>query len=488
MTYGENLYINNRYFPYDDNYKVTGLWEFTQAPIFPGSGSGFNPATAYKTGSTDGPITGAWQHVGEFNVNAGSGNVTLQSVTGAVNLSAPNAGQFINANAANIALVGSAAVTVTGGSLTVNMSGNASIGATGPLSLSGSSVAIVPASVANVVTANALYYNSSNGLVTYGTAGGSSFNPATPQTITGAWSMNGGFSVTSASGNIPIVATSGNISLAASSGNVTLNSPSVLLPALTNVVTANVVYFNTTSGLLTYGSFTSFSTSANYTLTGSWQFNSGFNVTAATGDVTIQSTTGSLNLLAPAATKSVNIQAPNLALTSTTLTLLSGPNISVTSTGPIALQATGALSLQGGSITAPGLASAVTGSVLYFNSGSGAITQGAAPSGGMSWNNVTGTSQAIAAKNAYVANNAAVVAFSLPASAAFGDEFKVVGLGAGGWTIACNAGQTLSLGSASSASGGSAASTHAKDCLSFVCVVANTTFECYSAVGNVNFI
>lgn len=102
------------------------------------------------------------------------------------------------------------------------------------------------------------------------------------------------------------------------------------------------------------------------------------------------------------------------------------------------------------------------------------------------WNNVTGTSQAAAVNKGYIANNAALVTVTLPATAAVGDVIRVQGAGAGGWLIAQNASQTI-IGNASTAStvgvGGSVASTDRYDSIELVCIVANTTFAVVNFKG-----
>jgi len=93
---------------------------------------------------------------------------------------------------------------------------------------------------------------------------------------------------------------------------------------------------------------------------------------------------------------------------------------------------------------------------------------------GFTWTNVTGTSQTMASNNGYIANNAGLVTLTLPATSSVGDEILVVGKGSGGWLIQCGVGQTIVVGSSTTSSAGSVASTNAKDSLNMVCTVANT--------------
>ncbi len=95
----------------------------------------------------------------------------------------------------------------------------------------------------------------------------------------------------------------------------------------------------------------------------------------------------------------------------------------------------------GGKDGAPGPAGAsgATGSA-----GATGATGATGPAGpGVTWVNVTGTTQQAAANTGYLADNAAQVTLTLPAAPALGDVVQVSGVGAGGWTLAQNAGQTV---------------------------------------------
>ena len=59
------------------------------------------------------------------------------------------------------------------------------------------------------------------------------------------------------------------------------------------------------------------------------------------------------------------------------------------------------------------------------------------------WQNVTGTSQQAHPNTGYLANNAAQVTITLPTSPNLGDIVRVSGIGAGGWKIAQNVGQSV---------------------------------------------
>jgi hypothetical protein len=123
------------------------------------------------------------------------------------------------------------------------------------------------------------------------------------------------------------------------------------------------------------------------------------------------------------------------------------------------------------------LATLTAGPGISIANASGSITI-AGTGSGIGWTEVTGTTQAGAADNGYVANNAALVTITLPVTAAFGTVISVIGKGAGGWLLAQNASQNIQIGSVSSTAGigGSVASSNRFDSLDLICTTANTTW------------
>jgi hypothetical protein len=106
------------------------------------------------------------------------------------------------------------------------------------------------------------------------------------------------------------------------------------------------------------------------------------------------------------------------------------------------------------------------------------------------WTDVTGTSSPMVANNGYLADNAGLVTLTLPATAAQFSMIQVAGNGAGGWTIAQNAGQSINFGTHTSTVGvgGSLSSTNRYDQVSLLCVVANTTWTVRNSVGNLTIV
>ena len=129
--------------------------------------------------------------------------------------------------------------------------------------------------------------------------------------------------------------------------------------------------------------------------------------------------------------------------------------------------------------------------VLTSNGAGVAPTFQAVPSsGGMSWSEQTGTTQAMAVAHGYILNNAGVVTATLPATAAVGDIMAIVGKGTGGWLMAQNSGQTVHFGSVNTTTGagGSLASTNRYDSLEIICTTANTDFVVRSSIGNLTVV
>lgn len=111
-------------------------------------------------------------------------------------------------------------------------------------------------------------------------------------------------------------------------------------------------------------------------------------------------------------------------------------------------------------------------------------------SGGITWVEVTGTSQSAAVNKGYITNNAGLVTVTLPSTAAVGDTVEVTGKGAGGWKIAQNASGVIHFGNldTTTGTGGSIASTATRDGVRLVCVVANNEWNLLSSVGNITIV
>lgn len=133
----------------------------------------------------------------------------------------------------------------------------------------------------------------------------------------------------------------------------------------------------------------------------------------------------------------------------------------------------------------PVAATLTAGIGIAITNGAGSISI-ATTGGGLPWTEVTGTSQAMAVNNGYIANNASLVTLTLPSTAALGSVFTVQGKGAGLFRIAQNASQTINFGSSptTTGAGGSVTGTNRYDSIEIVCITADTAFAVTTAVGN----
>jgi len=105
------------------------------------------------------------------------------------------------------------------------------------------------------------------------------------------------------------------------------------------------------------------------------------------------------------------------------------------------------------------------------------------------WNEVTGTSQSASVNNGYIANNAALVTITLPATATVGSVVRIIGLGAGGWKLAQNASQYIRWDESTVTTtgvGGSLDSTDDHDAVELLCTVTNNGWSVLSSKGNIS--
>ena len=106
------------------------------------------------------------------------------------------------------------------------------------------------------------------------------------------------------------------------------------------------------------------------------------------------------------------------------------------------------------------------------------------------WSNVTGTTQAASINRGYIANNASLVTFTLPSTAAVGSVVRVVASGSGGWRIAQNASQSIRFGlqETTNGTGGYLQSTVITDAVELICVTANNIWTVIGSQGNITVV
>lgn len=148
-------------------------------------------------------------------------------------------------------------------------------------------------------------------------------------------------------------------------------------------------------------------------------------------------------------------------------------------------------------VTNAGTATSSMGIINVVGAG-GATTSGAGntvtinlTASSFTWNVVTSANNTVnvATQNAYIAKGASQVIFKLPAAAAVGDTFYIVGYG-NLWTLNQNAGQQIFFGvqQTTVGVGGSITATMIKDRIEVVCVTANTEFEVITSIGNLSIV
>lgn len=138
----------------------------------------------------------------------------------------------------------------------------------------------------------------------------------------------------------------------------------------------------------------------------------------------------------------------------------------------------------------PSAATLTAGTGVSITNAAGSITINTV-GGALTWTTVTGTSQAAAVNNGYIANNAGLVTVTLPSTSAVGDMVTVLGINnATGWKVAQNAGNTIRFGSSTTTAGvgGSLASTATSDVVYLLCVTANAIWTVVGSVGNLTVV
>lgn len=127
----------------------------------------------------------------------------------------------------------------------------------------------------------------------------------------------------------------------------------------------------------------------------------------------------------------------------------------------------------------------ISGTADYtFPNASGTIALTSQIPAGITWVSVSGTTQAVAVNTGYIINNVAATTVVLPATAAVGSRVIVKGVGAGGWIVSANSGQTIRYGAVATGVGGSMTSDLGTDSVQLTCIVANTTWSVDYAVSS----
>ena len=233
------------------------------------------------------------------------------------------------------------------------------------------------------------------------------------------------------------------------------------------------------------------------------------NFEVSTGNININSLGGSPLTVTNGGIGATTLTANGLLIGNGTGAITSVP---VGTNGQLLIGATGAapsfatLTLSGGLTQTPGANSLTLTAPPITITGNGVTVTGSPVSlggtvnltvaaGGTPWIDVTGTTQTIAVNTGYIADNAAKVVFTLPATAALGDTFYITGkasAGTAGWQLKQNASQQIFFGSSSTTAGtgGSLTSTNQLDSIRAVCVTAgaSTIWNIICSIGNITVV
>ncbi len=179
-----------------------------------------------------------------------------------------------------------------------------------------------------------------------------------------------------------------------------------------------------------------------------------------------------------------------------------GSTVNVVGSGVISTSATSAtltiastaantINATSGSATASSNAFTIVGAGTVSTSATGSTLTITGTGGGFTWNNTTGSTQAMAVGNGYVDNGSgSPTVYTLPATAAVGNIVAVQGAGSGLWKIAQNSGQTIAFNGVTSTSGvtGSVSSTSQFDVMYVMCITANSGWAVNQSVGNLSVV
>ena len=496
---------------------TTGTWAATTVAVAHG-GTSNTSFTAYSVLCAGTSSTGAFQNVSGLGT---SGYVLTSQGAGSLPHWASNSAGIETLEADDTTTATGTTVTVSGGStgLTTTASG-ATLSLTGILALaSGGTNHALTASNGGIVWSDASKLNILAGTATAGQLllSGSTATPAwststypstnaantllyasSANTMAALPSANSGVLITS-SGGVPSIsstlpaAVQGNITAvgALASGSLATGFTIVTVPlggTGAGTFTQYGVMLGNGTGALTevsgLGTSTYVLTSNGAGMAPTWQAASG------SGIVTLDGNSGS------ATGSTVTISGGTTGLTTTA----SSATLSLTGTLIVGNGGTGIASTTSYALVCGGTSSSAalqqvsglgsSGNVLTSN-GAGALpTWQAAGGTGITWNDQTSGTVTMAVNNGYVIDNgASLVTLTLPTTAALGSLFIVAGKSAGGWIIDVASGQTIHVGStASTASTGTVASSNQYDCITLVCVTANTTFVAYGIQGSLTVV
>lgn len=108
---------------------------------------------------------------------------------------------------------------------------------------------------------------------------------------------------------------------------------------------------------------------------------------------------------------------------------------------------------------------------------------------GITWINVTSDSNIAINTGIFANKNGTTLGLTLPSTAAIGSIVRITGV-TGAWKVNQNASQQIYFGNMSTTSGitGYIESTHRRDSVELVCVIANNEWNVISSIGNITVV
>lgn len=287
-------------------------------------------------------------------------------------------------------------------------------------------------------------HNRGNQNTFIGEVAGNLSNTGTSNTVIGASSTS---LITTASSNI-IIGASSCPSLTTASNNIVIGNSA--MTSASSASTSNIVIGNSTLNDATsadlniavgHGALDSL-------ITGDTNIAIGINAgNAFTGAESNNITIGHLGVVADSGVTRIGTSG-----TQTSCFISGIVGTSVTSVGSVVVDASGQM-------------------------GTSSILPGAFP-----YTDETSSPIAIVANNGYTANLGSLLTFNMPATVAYGSVFKIVGKGAGLWSVVLSGGQTIKFGILSGTT--SISSTLQYDNVEILCITADTLFEVVGSTGN----
>jgi hypothetical protein len=227
-------------------------------------------------------------------------------------------------------------------------------------------------------------------------------------------------------------------------------------------------------------------------------------ITSGGNSITFTST-GTTNVTLPTSGTLVNTGVTSLSSLSTVGTISTGvwqgTIVGSTYGGTGVNNGSNTITLGGNINTAGAFSTTGANSLIFNTTGSTNVTLPTSgtlvtSSGVVSITDATSTTVTMvdnAPINVYIADNATLVTLTLPTTIVQGHIFKIVGKGVGGWKVAQNAGQSITLEnngtvvSTTSGTSGFISSNLSCDCIEFSSTTANTTLTVSSSYGNFNY-